>query len=97
MLVVVAGVLRASITVMQQALRVRSPRFDGVTQRGADQWCGEAFRDRPAHDFSTEQVPYDGQIHPAELGWQVGNIGDPLLIGSVRVEILIQDVGCRNL
>jgi len=43
LLVVIAGVLRASIAVMKQAVRVGFPRLNGVTKSRADQWCGEAF------------------------------------------------------
>ena len=43
LLVVIASVLRASITVMKQAVRIGFPRLNGVTKSRADQWCGEAF------------------------------------------------------
>jgi len=62
LLVVVAGVLRASITVMKQAVRVRLPRFNSVRQSRTDQRCGEAFRDRPAHNFAAEQVQYNSKV-----------------------------------
>ncbi len=93
LLIVVAGGLRASIAVMQQAGGVGPSGFDGVTQCGADQWSGEAFRDGPADDLPTEQVQHGGQIAPAELCRQAGNISDPLLVGSVCGEGLIQKVG----
>ena len=41
LLVVVAGVLRASITAMQQGVRVRLPQLNGVTKSRTDQWCAK--------------------------------------------------------
>jgi hypothetical protein len=43
--VVVAGVLRASIAVMQQVPGVWPACFDGVAKGGTDQWSSKAFRD----------------------------------------------------
>ncbi len=54
LLVVIDGVLRSSIAVVQQAVCVRSTCFD---------------------NFEAELVQHDGEIDPAELRRQAGNIG----------------------
>ena len=48
LLIVIAGVLRASIAVMKQAVRVRFSQLNGVTKNRTDQRRGEAFWDRSA-------------------------------------------------
>ena len=53
---------------------------------GHGQGCDGQFRPhvathRPADDFAGEEIEHDGQIEPPFLGWHVGDVGEPNLIG----------------
>jgi len=48
---------------------------------------------RPADDFAGEEIEHDGQIEPPFLGWHVGDVGEPNLIGPLGGEFLVEPVG----
>src|SRR5262245_46877220 len=50
----------------------------------------------PAYDLSREQIHHHGEIEPALPGPNVGNIGDPSLVGSCDGELPLQDVGNQD-
>ena len=49
-------------------------------------------RHRPADDTPRKQIQHDGQVDPAFIGPDRGNIAGPLLIGTARGKILIQQI-----
>jgi len=64
---------------------------------GHDQGCDGQFRPhvvthRPADDFPGEEIEHDGQIEPPFLGWHVGDVGEPNLIGPLGGEFLVEPV-----
>jgi hypothetical protein len=64
---------------------------------GHDQGCDGQFRPhvvthRPADDFPGEEIEHDGQIEPPFLGWHVGDVCEPNLIGPLGGEFLVEPV-----
>src|ERR1700722_7976547 len=60
-----------------------------------DQGCFHGGCERPAHDFSAEQIHHGGQINPAGHGPYVGEVRYPDLIGCRRWRVGFKPVG-RN-
>ena len=77
---------------MKQAVRVGFPRLNGVTKSRADQWCGEAFRDRPANDLAAEQVQDNSQVNPAGCRRLVRDVGHPLSVRGGGFEGLVENI-----
>src|SRR3984893_6737098 len=46
-----------------------------------------------ADDFAGEEIEHDGQIEPPFLGWHLGDVGEPNLIGPLGGEFLVEPVG----
>ena len=45
---------------------------------------------RPAHYFATEAIHHCRHVDPAGIGVDVGDVCDPLLIGLIDIEVLLQ-------
>ena len=95
-LIIVAGVLAASVTVVEQVLAGGTARLDRAAQGLADEFRRQRMTHGPAHHFATEQVEYDGQVDPALRGGQIRDVGHPLAIGSRRREVLSENVRCGH-
>lgn len=74
-----AGILTAAIRMMQQS-RLWPLAKPGHRQRIGDHVSAHARLDRPAYDLSVEQVHHNGQIQPALLSPQIGQIRCPHLV-----------------
>jgi hypothetical protein len=44
----------------------------------------------PANHFTRAQVDHDGQVQPAFIGMQIGDIALLLLIRVIRIEVLFE-------
>ena len=87
----VAGVLAAPVGVMHQP-RGRLPAEPGHGQRIGHDVRRHARFQRPADDLAVEQIQHDGQVEPAFIGPQVGDVGRPDLIRCGRGEVPLQQV-----
>ena len=76
---------------MQQAgLRITPPQ--GHPQCGQRQFLGHRIAHGPADDLAREQIEHQGQVQPALVGRDVGQISQPLLIRRRGLEIAFQYV-----
>src|SRR5258708_34684671 len=48
---------------------------------------------RPAHHAAAEQVDHYSQKQPALIGWDVGDVAGPRLVGRSDGEVAIEQVG----
>ena len=67
--------------------------LDGHGQGCDGQVCPHVVTHRPADDFAGEEIEHDGQIEPPFLGWHIGDVGEPNLIGLPGGEFLVEPVG----
>ena len=81
-----AGVLAAPVGVVHQP-RCRTLPEPGHGQRIRYDVRRHARLLRPANNFAVEQIEHDGQVEPALMGPQVGDIRRPDLIGCRRHEV----------
>ena len=86
------GVLAAAIRMVSEAGRRLLP-LDGHGQGRDGQFRPHVVTHRPADDFAGEEIEHDGQIEPPFLGWHVGDVGEPNLIGPLGGEFLVEPVG----
>ena len=86
-----AGVLATPVGMMHQA-RCRSFAEPGHGQRIRHDIRRHARFLRPADDFAIEQIENDGQIQPAFVRPQVGDVRRPDLIRCRRREVSIQQI-----
>jgi len=91
LLVLPAGILDASITVMEQPFW-RAPISDSHFQRVFAQGAFEALRHRPSHDLHRPQVLDRGQVKPALVGRNVGDVGQPDGVWCGDVEMPVEKV-----
>ena len=52
--------------------------------------------ERPTDDAAGEEIDDDGQIKPPLTCPDVGDVGTPLLVGSFRLEVLVNEVRCHR-
>ena len=90
-----AGVLAASVGVVHQS-RYRTPPEPGHGQCIGHDIRRHARFQRPADNLAVEQVEHDGQIQPAFIGRQVGDVRGPDLIWRRRREVSGQQVLCHR-
>ena len=86
-----AGVLAAPVRVMQH------PRAGLASEPRHGQRIGHDVRrharlERPAHHFAIEQIKDNGQIQPAFVRPQVGDVGGPDLVRRFGCEVPLQQV-----
>jgi hypothetical protein len=74
------GVLAAAIRVVNQARR-RFLSLDGHSEGRDSQLRPHMLTHRPANDLAGKKIEHDGQIEPSFLGWDIGYVGEPDLIG----------------
>ena len=73
----------------------RAAPLDRHGERGDGEFGAHVIAHRPADHLAGEQVEDHGQVEPAFAGRDVGDIGQPDLIGPVGDKILVQQV-CRH-
>ena len=85
------GVLMPLVTVEDQS---SSDLFflSGLLEGLSDQGDGVRLAQGVGHDIPAIEVFDSRQVRPALLGGNVGDIRDPLLVGSGGLEIAVQDV-----
>ena len=76
-----AGVLAAAIGVVEQA-GFGAPSLLGVSQGLKGQRSLQMILKLPADNLAAEQIHESGQVKPALAGPEVGDIGDPDLVGG---------------
>jgi hypothetical protein len=84
-------ILAASIGVMKQARRRPAP-LQGLMQGSQDQGDVKRRGACPADHPPTPQIHDRSQVYPAFLGSEIGDIGDPDLVGTSRGGLLCQEV-----
>ena len=88
--VVVAGVLTASVGVVQRGCL---PPRERHVERGEDPLPVDGFAHAPAHDAATEEVDHNRQVEPALGIPDVGDVACPGAVGRGREEVTSHDVG----
>src|SRR5271170_2134307 len=89
-----AGVLAAAIAMEDRPrLSVRRAVQPGHLQRIDDQMAAHLRLHRPAHHAAAEQVDDHGQEKPALVGWDIGDVARPRLVGRGHSEVAMQQVG----
>lgn len=48
---------------------------------------------RPTDNLTREEINYDGQEEPAFVGTDIGDIGNPSVVGALHGEILLKKIG----
>ena len=86
------GVLHAPVRMEEEIGRGIAVE-DGHGQGLEDQGGAEGFAHGPAHDLAAVKVEDGGQVKPADLGGDVGDVGDPDLVGGGGLGRLGQAVG----
>jgi len=76
---------------MEQRVRLAAPP-DRHHQRVHDQGCIAIRLHGPADDAPGEQVQHDGDIEPAFRGPDIREIGQPLAVRPLRLEVPVEDV-----
>ena len=87
-----AGVLAALIRVVQQGIRLAASP-DRHDQRVGDELRRHAGAHRPADHPAREQIDDGGHIEPALRGPDVGEVGNPLPVGSRCFEAAVEHIG----
>jgi hypothetical protein len=85
--------LAAAIRVMHQPLQLGLPAPDSHLQRVQGQVGAKRPRGLPADDEAAERVDDEGHVHEAGPSRHIGEIGNPQLVGSLRGEVTIYQVG----
>ena len=65
-------------------------------QRVLDQAGLHVRLQAPAHHLAAKQVDDGGQVQPAFVGLDVGDVATPELVGSFRVEAPLHQVRCHR-
>jgi len=89
--VIAAGILAAPIAVMDQALG-RPAIGQRHVERSDDQGGLHGRIHGPADDLARVQIEDGGEVEPALVGADVGDVGHPLLVRRGRGEIAVDDV-----
>src|SRR5215210_75529 len=84
--------LTAAVRMVEQA-GSRSSHDEGSSQRGERQLLVQPVADCPAHHAPGVEVHNDRQVQPAFSRPDVGEVRTPLLVGSLRREVLLEEVG----
>jgi len=71
-----------------------TPHDQSFAQSCQGQIAVQTIGHRPADDAAGEQVDDNGQIQPPLAGPDVGDVGGPFLVRSLRREVLVDDVRC---
>ena len=71
-----AGILAAAVGMVQEARR-RSAPAQSALERLLDERSFEVVSRGPAHDLAAAQVHDGGQIKPALIGLDIGDVGEP--------------------
>ena len=79
--IIAAGVLHAAIGMMDQVLQRAAARGDGLVERFERQAGLQMIGERPTHDFAGEGVHHHRQINEVLRQSDVGDVGDPDMIG----------------
>ena len=87
--------LAAVVGVVQQ-LACGVAATEGHHQRGDDEVGGLAFAHRPTDQRVVMQVTDAGQVELAVAAAELGDVGDPSLIGALGGEVPLQQVRCRG-
>ncbi len=85
------GVLRSLIGMMDDGRRptLAEGHVEGVEHQAGAQMVGHG----PADDAPAEDVEHHSKIEEAGRGRDVGNVGDPQMVGRRRLEVAIDQVG----
>jgi len=84
----VGRILTATVAVKEEIAR-RSTMRDGHIEGFHDDAGSHVVVHRPADDLAREQVDHHGQVEPAFVGADVGDVGNPLLVRPRGREIAI--------
>ena len=94
--VVAVDILAAAIRVMEESCG-RLPTLQGIGEGGQDETVMQGGRTGPADDFAAPQIEDGRQIKPAFGRFQVGDVGQPTLIGTGGIRTLGDEIGCDRL
>ncbi len=86
-----AAVLAALVRVVHQRLGLAAAP-DGHHQRIEHELGGHLRAHRPADGAAAEEIQDDRQIQPAFAGADVGEVGDPLLVGAGGLKLPVEHV-----
>jgi len=79
---------------MDEAVEVTTATAEDGHLEGIEREVGtQRGRDPPAHDAATEGVDDEGRIAEAAWGPDIGEVGHPETVGSVRAEGAMHEVG----
>ena len=85
----------AAIGVVHDAA-VGSPAIERHDQRVGDQLGGDGGVHGPADDTTRPQVDHRGEVEPAFVGAELGDVCGPEPVGAVRVEVPSDQIRCRR-
>jgi hypothetical protein len=77
---------------MMDQARSRASPLDGHSERGDGELGAHVVAHGPTDHLAGEEIEDHGQVEPPLAGRDVGNVGQPDLIGPVGHKILIQQV-----
>ena len=90
-LVLFAGVLGASIGVVQE--RMPGPAVGQGHLQGLDAEVGvQGILHAPADDLSAEKIDDPGEVEQAFIGVDIRDIGGPFLVGSLGGEVAVESI-----
>ena len=89
------GVGGATVAVMHDAA-VRTAPLEGHQQGVGDEFAVRGVAHRPADDASGPQVDDGGEMQPAFVGAELGDVGRPDLVGSRRREVPVDQIRRRR-
>jgi len=90
--VVAVDILAAAIRVMEESCG-GLPTLQGIGEGGQDETGMQGGRTGPADDFAAPQIEDGRQIKPAFGRFQVGDVGQPTLIGAGGSRTLGDEIG----
>ena len=88
---VIAGILAATVRMMDESPLGLSC-VDRHPQGSQNNAPAHPAAHQPAHDATGIEIRHNGQIQPALMGGDIRNVGSPAPIGSIRREVLLQQV-----
>jgi hypothetical protein len=81
-----------SATMVQQSLRLSTPP-DRHDQSVRDQLSHHRGAHRPADNAAGEEIDDDGNIEPALGRPEIGEVGNPLLVRLLGLELAVEEIG----
>src|SRR5690606_33090358 len=69
-----------------------APIVDGLLESIQSQISLQRARHSPSHDAPREHVDHEGHVHEAAPSPNVGQIGNPKLIGACRPEVALDEI-----